>query len=469
MLDLNRNHDPLKNADLIQQFSSRPCGQNKRVEETRLLFQKYSAASPRSKKHRSLSYTWFNRKYPVQNWKTIADQNGLVYPEWKKALDQEYIKLLDAAEKVVNVLDFGAVGDGKTDNTKAFKKAIGKGYVRVRVPAGVFLTKGIQLPSWTCLEGEGKGVTTIKLHPDAPKKTRLVSNSSHMRGNSHILVQNLSLDWNLERLGVGEKSSAGNNRSSCLTFAHVSYGWVKHVEAINAGLHGFDVSSTRYHYLGDGFLAPGRSRFIWLDGLTAYGFGDDGITNHHSDYIFISNSHCCDPSGRAHKKGFSNSNGIEIDDGSRHVWLCNNSSARCFGGVEIKAHHNASAASNVHIFGHLSVNDNRSFNFRHIGHHKGKDTDSKTAHHIVAAGLVSIAPIYTDLYENSTPRSLVVSAYQNVVINGLTAIGDPDDDFKGQPVIAVQYRAKNVVLNDISVTGFKNAKKLHGKKRCICV
>src|SRR3954469_4047401 len=112
-----------------------------------------------------------------------------------------------------------------------------------------------------------------------------------------------------------------------------------------------------------------------------------------------SDSHMCDPSGRSHKKGFSNSNGIEVDDGSRNVLLVHNSSARCFGGVEIKAHQNSSAASNIQIVGHVSVNDNRSFNFRHIGHHKSTDAESQTAYNIMALNLVAIAPVYTELYK----------------------------------------------------------------------
>ncbi|WP_259299116.1 glycoside hydrolase family 55 protein [Heyndrickxia coagulans] len=467
MMHLDKHHEPRTNGTLLRQLSRQPFQLNRLIEENLQLFQMY--CNPNFPKPFSFSHLLLNRKYPVGPCKTFADDSGLVYPEWKTELDKEYNRLLETANREVNILDFGAIGDGKTDSTTAFQKAIGSGRVKVIVPAGTFLVKGLKLPSWTCLCGSGKGVTVIKLHPHAPKKTRLIQNAHFHRGNHHISVEGLSLDWNVERLGNEERTAAGNNRSSCLTFAHVTYGWVKNVEAVNAGLHGFDVSSTRYHYLGDGFLAPGRSRYIWLDGITASGFGDDGITTHHSDYIFISNSYCFHPSGRAHTEGFSNSNGIEIDDGSRYVWLCNNATTGCFGGVEIKAHHNASAASHVHIYGHLSVRDNRSFNFRHIGHHKGKDANSKSANHIVAANLVSIAPVFTDSYKDSTPRSLVVSAYQNVVINGLTAIGDPDYDFKGNPVIAIQYRAKNVVLKNINISGFKNAKRIKGKDRCVLV
>lgn len=254
-----------------------------------------------------------------------------------------------------------------------------------------------------------------------------------------------------------KKTSTWGNHSSCLTYANVTYGWVKDVEAINPGLHCFDISSTLYNYAGDGFLAKGGSQYVWLDNLNGFGFGDDGVTTHHSEYLFISNSHMCDPSGRAHQKGSSNSNGFEVDDGSRNVLMVNNSTARCFGGIEIKAHQNSSAASNVKVVGHISVNDNRSFNFRHIGHHKSTDTESKSAYNISAVNLAAINPIFTELYKDSTPRGLVVSAYKNVVINHLTLIGDPDYDYKENPVIAIQYRARNVVLNNISVRGFKSA------------
>jgi hypothetical protein len=261
----------------------------------------------------------------------------------------------------------------------------------------------------------------------------------------------------MERLAHEEKTSAGNNRSSCLTFANVKYGWMMDLEGINPGLHCFDVSSTKYTYLGDGTRSKGGSSYIWLDNLNGHGYGDDGITTHHSENIFISNSHMCDPCGRSHKHGFSNSNGIEIDDGSRNVWLWNNSTSRCFGGLEIKAHHTASAASNVHIVGHLSVNDNRAYNFRHIGHHKETDPVSKTAFHISATGIYAIAPIFTGLYKDSTPRGLVISGYDHAVINHFTLIGDTSYDYMKNPVVAIQYRARNILLNNIAIKDFKTA------------
>lgn len=480
MLYLDKYHDPRKNGELLLKITKKQLDMEAAIKETEHLFQQCSQHEPRPQINNKFtpvpfykkSFEWLYRLFAkpfilLEPTQTLVDSVGNVYPEWKTKLDEEYAHLLNAINKEVNILDVGGIGDGKTDNTEAFKRAIGNGRVKVIVPEGVFITKGIRLPSWTILVGAGKGKTTIKLHDQAVKGTRLITNMNHWKGNHHLLVQGMSLNWNVERLGNVTKTSTWGNYSSCLTYAHVTYGWVKDVEGINPGLHCFDISSTLYNYAGDGYRACGGSKYVWLDNLNGYGFGDDGITTHHSDYIFISRSHMCDPSGRAHQRGSSNSNGIEIDDGSRNILLVNNSSARCFGGVEIKAHQNSSAASNVQIVGHISVNDNRCYNFRHIGHHKSTDTESKSAYNIIAINLAAIAPIFTDLYKYSTPRGLVVSAYKNVVVNYFTLIGDPEYNYNGNPVIAIQYRARNVVLNNISIKDFKSASaaiKIYGGK-----
>jgi hypothetical protein len=474
VLYLSNKHDPLKNSSLIDEFSHQKPKQNYALKETiethKNLFNQPILSRPEPKpttvfyiKKLGSAFariSCFAKKADarISEYKThSADDEEIGSPEWKRKLDSEYQALSENIKRVVNLADYGAIGDGKTDNTEAFRKALGNGQVKVLVPEGIFVTKGIKLPSWTCLIGKGKGRSIVKLSDHSSKGTRLVTNSNHWLGNHHILVEGLSLDWNVERLGEAAKTCTWGNHSSCLTFANVTFGWVKNVEAINAGLHGFDISATFYDYSGDGNKARGSSRYIWLDQLNAYGFGDDGITTHHSDNIYISNCHLSDPSGRAHKKGVSNSNGIEVDDGSRNVWLKNNSTTRCFGGLEVKAHHNSSAGNNVHILGHLSVNDNRSYNFRHIGHHKRSDSNSKTAYHIEATNIISIAPVFTDLYDGSTPRGMVISAYVHVAVNYFTLIGESNYEYRKNPVIAIQYKARNIYLKNIYIQGFRTA------------
>lgn len=472
MLNLKRNHNSKTNAQLISEITGRNINIKELIQETDTLFSEaskdYIPANTNNTTFLSSLFTNFRATLrrivmtksafdPIEKYETVVDKNGNVYPEWMDKLNDEYNHLIKEIDREVHIEDFGAAGDGKTDCTEAFRMAIGKGRVKVYIPEGVFVTKEIKLPSWTILVGAGKGQSIIKLHDFAQKGSRLITNRNHRAGNRNIFVKGVTLDWNVERLGNTEKTSTWGNHSSCLLFANVKYGWVKDVEGINPGLHCFDISSTLYNYYGDGYRARGGSEFVWLDNLTGYGFGDDGITTHHSDNIFISNCHMSDPSGKAHRKGFSNSNGIEIDDGSRNVWLWNNSTARCFGGVEIKAHHTSSAANHVVIIGHLSVNDNRSYNFRHIGHHKEKDPESKTAINIRAANIVAIKPVHTDLYANSSPRAMVVSAYKNVAVNHFTVIGDPEYDYGNEPVIAIQYRSRNVILNNVHVSGFSKA------------
>lgn len=394
---------------------------------------------------------------PVRTSFPLEQVDGIVRPVWMRRLDAEYLNLLQTTKQCVDVTDYGAVGDGKTDCTLAFRLAI-RSNRRVFVPAGVYIVRGIRLPSNCVLEGAGQDVTILKLSDRAPKYRRLLRNATPFAGNHHIEVCHLTLDWNVARLGDVKRTTSGDTTSSALTFAHVTYGWVHHVTAKNAGLHAFDITSPHYHYLGDGLRAANGSRYIHLDHLEATNYGDDGITTHHSDAIYITNCYCHHPHGRTHAVGFSNSNGIEIDDGSRHVTLVNNKSEGCFGGIEVKAHGTSSAAHDVHIFGHLSVHDNRSFNFRHIGHHLADDPNSETARFLSGTNLVSVEPIHSSLYTKSSPRSLVVSAYQDVLIHGLTAIGDPTYDYEQHPALAIQYKSRRVQLKRIAVRGFTTAR-----------
>ncbi len=398
----------------------------------------------------SRNKTDFTTERPV-----LVDQDGKVSPLWKIVLDYE-MTWLENKITTVSVVDYGAIGDGKSDCTKAFKKALSSGNRRVLVPPGRYVVRGIEIPSCTELVGSGINETVLILHKAAPKKTRLITNKHYLNGDHHIRIEGMSLDWNVARLKGHEKTASGGTFSSGITLAHVKYALVRNVKISDPGLHGIDVTSPVYNYLGDGLRARGGSQYIWIDQVEASGFGDDGITTHHSDYIFISNSYAHHPSGRAHKKGYSNSNGIEIDDGSQHVTLTNNHTAFCFGGVEIKAHETSSAASDIQIIGHFSDHDNRSYNFRHIGHHQAEEAYSMSAFGIRATFLAACYPQVTKLYTASTPRALVVSAYQKVAIHHFFAITKPEKRLD-KIAISVQYRAGEVAIKEIRLKSYEGA------------
>src|SRR5699024_5483378 len=174
-------------------------------------------------------------------------------------------------------------------------------------------------------------------------------------------------------------------------------------------------------------------------------------TTHHSRYLFISNSYSHHPF-----KGGGNNNGIEVDDGSQYVYLDNNITEENFGGLEIKGHEPTSAASHVFVNNHISVNDNRSYNIRHIGHHTAKDVQSKTAYDVMLNNCTAVTPYKNEVYPGSTPRAMVISAYRNVQINNITAVADGRFQ-AGMPAIDIQYRSENVTFNGLNIRGFKNA------------
>ena len=114
-----------------------------------------------------------------------------------------------------NVMDFGAKGDGVTDDTQAFHDAMADGGYVVTVPAGVFRTSGLFVPSNTMLVGAGKKRTVIKLLDETPVGHSVLTNSDYTNGNENIYVGHLTLDWNKDTRPAGWKIPKGPT-SSCL-------------------------------------------------------------------------------------------------------------------------------------------------------------------------------------------------------------------------------------------------------------
>lgn len=385
-----------------------------------------------------------------------------------KTIEENYNKLNTKIERIVNVNDYGADPTGEEYSDSAFKEALSNGGRHVHMTAGTYKIKdGIKLPSNTILSGEGEDISIIKLADDSPRETLAVTNLD-MDGSAHnIGVEAFTIEGNKEARFPGEKttsensefsypSPSGGSLSSNLRFAGVTNGYARRIKSLNALLHGIDVTyaSDDYFYEGDGVRVNEdlESKYITIEQCETAGFGDDGITTHHSRYLNIINNYSHDP-----KNFHGNSNGFEMDDGTQHAILSGNTSENSYSALEIKAHGNSSAANNILINNHVSIHDCRSYNFRHIGHHRvATDKPSKTAHNIVMNNSTSIEPLYNKVYPTYSPRALVISAYNNVHINNFTAIGNGNFQ-SGVPAIAVQFMAKNVHLNNINVEGFKNA------------
>ena len=371
----------------------------------------------------------------------------------KNKMEENFNYLNKKIERIVNVNDFGADPTGEKDSTEAFKEAVRGGNVHVHMTAGTYKVLGIRLPNNTVLSGEGKDITTIKLSDEALAENIVITNDD-MSGNGHnIGIKNFTVNGNKWRQNK-KFSAAGGSLSSNVRFAGVKHGFASNIKSIDSLLHGFDITyaSDTYFYQGDGVRVNEslESKYIHIDNCEASGFGDDGITTHHSRYLLITNNYS------HHATGGGNNNGIEIDDGSQHVMLDNNMTEMNYGGIEIKAHAPASAPNNVLVNNHMSIHDSRAYNFRHIGHHRAGDVKSKTAHSIVMNNSTAIEPYDNKVYPNTSPRALVISAYKNVQINNFSAIGD-GKYISNQPVIVAQFMSENIMFNGINITGFKNA------------
>lgn len=370
-----------------------------------------------------------------------------------KVIDNNYNILNKKIERIINVNDFGADPTGQEDSTEAFKKAFANGGRHVHMTEGTYITTGLKLPNNTILSGEGKEQTIIKLSDNAPEESIVVTNLDMNGIAENIGIEGFMVDGNRARQN-GVLKPAGGSLSSGVRFAGVKNGYVKNIKTKDTLLHGIDVTyaSDSYSYAGDGVRVQEHleSKYIWIDNCETTGFGDDGITTHHSRYLRITNSYS------HHPFGTGNSNGIEIDDASRYVYLDNNITEENFGGLEIKGHEPTSSASHVFVASHMSIKDNRSYNIRHIGHHKASDTQSKTAYDVMLNNCTAVTPYKNEVYPGSTPRAMVISAFRNVQINNFTAIGDGTFE-AGNPAIAIQYRAENVTFNGLNIRGFKNA------------
>ncbi|CRV31561.1 peptidase G2 [Staphylococcus saprophyticus] len=371
----------------------------------------------------------------------------------KNKMEENFNYLNKKIERIVNVNDYGADPTGEQDSTQAFKEAVRGGNVHVHMTAGTYKVTGIRLPNNTVLSGEGKDITTIKFADETPAENIVITNED-MSGNAHnIGIKDFTVNGNKWRQNK-KFSASGGSLSSNVRFAGVKHGFAHNIKSVDALLHGFDITyaSDDYFYEGDGVRVNEEleSRYIHIDNCEASGFGDDGITTHHSRYLVITNNYS------HHATGGSNNNGIEIDDGSQHVMLDNNMTEMNYGGIEVKAHAPASAPNNVLISNHMSIHDSRAYNLRHIGHHRAGDPKSKTAHSLLLSNCTAIEPYDNKIYPNTTPRALIISAYRNVQVNNFSAVGDGKFT-AGQPAIAVQFMSENIMLNGINVTGFKNS------------
>lgn len=225
-------------------------------------------------------------------WLTGHGAHGALNPaRWPGAKDDAWAQVPRILQRIkppvfpkrdLQITRFGAVGDGKTDCTEAFRKAIAAcheaGGGRVVVPGGTFLTGAIHLRSNVNLHVTAGA--TIKFSPDPKKYLPLVF--TRWEG---VELMNYSAfiyafeQRNIAITGQGILEGQSNNEHWWPWKGLPRYGWKEGAPqqrpARNALLEmaekGVAVSARQFgegHYLRPNFIQPYRCQNVLIEGVT---------------------------------------------------------------------------------------------------------------------------------------------------------------------------------------------------------
>lgn len=155
-------------------------------------------------------------------WGTVEEPVDSSYtPSHTGAVSRTVASKLD---ETVSVTDFGATGDGATDDTAAVQAAIDAG--NAFFPAGTYLISStLTVPSSRLLSGDGRG-SIVKLA--SASNTNMVQNSNYSAGtNADITILNLAFDGNVanqtnngsyDKMGIAFKGVTNARIEGCHVF-----------------------------------------------------------------------------------------------------------------------------------------------------------------------------------------------------------------------------------------------------------
>lgn len=353
-----------------------------------------------------------------------------------KGIDEAIAKVDEASAKLsktILVTDFGAKGDGITDDTEALNAAVqaaaGKTLV---IPAGTYLTTtGIAIPSNTEVRGDGMWATTIKLHPSSPKKTHCVRNSENNwdrttasaylgnGGNSNIVLRDICVDGN-----CWETSDSGY--SGCaIQLANVHHTRIENVRAINGKLHCIDICSNAYAENNNFDWYVGASSDVSIINCVAYDSrNDDAITTHFSHDITILNPSVY----RTRPLVSDTTHGIEIDDGSYRVHVLGGHVENHNMGIQVKAHQSQRFAPHDIVIDGVTCRQNLwNFAVTHNGGDTSNYPDDAYCRNIQILSCTSVTPTIPQ-NTGSVYATMTYDLYMHTIggarVEGFKVVGD---------------------------------------------
>jgi hypothetical protein len=182
----------------------------------------------------------------------------------------------NVSPSLISVLNYGAKGDGRTDDTEAINSAMSACTARaipnngciLYFPAGIYVTTGLTLRSYMNLKGDGWGTSIIRL------KARTASDVLTVPIDAfNFSIKDLTLDGN----------SAGGGSGNCLSVAPTAAGpaeWNsanKRTAPVNAQKWGHIDEVMFTHCSADGIHINQFNYMLFFDNIYAFDNGVYGL------------------------------------------------------------------------------------------------------------------------------------------------------------------------------------------------
>tara|TARA_R100001460_G_scaffold35622_2_gene68476 strand:+ start:478 stop:4413 length:3936 start_codon:yes stop_codon:yes gene_type:complete len=275
---------------------------------------------------------------------------------------------VDNNAPVISVKDYGAKGDGVTDDLSALNSAIAAAAGKTLVfPEGVYMISNQLFFKKSNCVIRGEGDVTIKSMNGIDGRIGCVgignpySATEGTNGNwvnypptTNVILDNIKIDYNKSRwfISIAEPTVAGRFTQCALSIANAKHITVKNCRISNGKRQTIDITTpvskdTSAVSALDGLInmpsmpmdSNGKAifgaQYITIDNCIAEGAGDDVIATHWCSNVLVKNSLFQQTRG---KSSSSNTNCIEIDDGSRNITFDNCTAFNGMGGIEVKGH-----------------------------------------------------------------------------------------------------------------------------------
>jgi len=168
--------------------------------------------------------------------------------------------------QIVNIKDYGAVGDGVADDTLAVQRAITNSTGVVYIPAGTFKITGVTLTAGKQLIGENRATSILKLGA-ALAGTGMI-NATYA---NNIVVENLTIDG----------GSLVGTKNSLINFFGCDYARIENNTFINVDQFAVGCNSMQYYIIRSNVFLLDQHVGAWIDTSVSAGFlaGSGGPIN----------------------------------------------------------------------------------------------------------------------------------------------------------------------------------------------